>query len=105
MDEILHALVPFAVFGFPATVAIAFRWFRHRERMAAGAARHDPAVEARLARLEQALDGVAIEMERMGEGQRFVTRLLADRAAERGAGRAADATIGVDQRERVFAQR
>ena len=106
MEQILHALVPFAVFGFPAATAVAFRWFRHRERLAvAGAARQDPAAEARLARLEQALDAVAVEVERMSEGQRFVTRLLADRAAERGPTRAAEPTLDVERRERVLAQR
>lgn len=32
----------------------------------------------RLARLESAVDAIAIEMERVSEGQRFVTRLLAE---------------------------
>jgi hypothetical protein len=40
-----------------------------------------PELEERLSRMEQAIDGVAIEMERVGEGQRFVTQLLADAPA------------------------
>lgn len=32
----------------------------------------------RLARLESAVDAIAIEMERVSEGQRFVTKLLAE---------------------------
>ena len=41
-------------------------------------------VEERLARIEQAVESTAVEVERIGEGQRFVTRLLGDReAAER----------------------
>lgn len=35
--------------------------------------------QARLARIEQALDAVAVEVERISEGQRFVTKLLAAR--------------------------
>lgn len=35
---------------------------------------------ARLERMEQAVDAVAIEIERISEGQRFVTQLLAKRA-------------------------
>jgi len=35
----------------------------------------------RLDRLEQAMDALAIELERIGEGQRFLTKLLADRSA------------------------
>jgi hypothetical protein len=34
--------------------------------------------EARLARIEQAVDAIAVEVERISEGQRFTTRLLSD---------------------------
>jgi hypothetical protein len=34
--------------------------------------------------MEQALDSIAIEVERISEGQRFTTKLLAERAAEQG---------------------
>lgn len=34
----------------------------------------------RFERLESAVDAVAIELERLGEGQRFVTKLLSNRA-------------------------
>jgi len=37
--------------------------------------------EDRMARLEQAVDAIALEVERISEGQRFTTKLLADRAA------------------------
>ena len=40
-------------------------------------ARH---VEERLARIEQAVETIAIEVERVSEGQRFTTKLLAERA-------------------------
>jgi hypothetical protein len=33
-------------------------------------------------RLEQAIDAIAVELERVGEGQRFVTKLLAERGLE-----------------------
>lgn len=35
----------------------------------------------RLARMEQAIDSIAIEIERVSEGQRFVTRLMSERQA------------------------
>ena len=38
-----------------------------------------PDVSARLERMEQALDSIAIEVERISEGQRFTTKLLAER--------------------------
>lgn len=39
-----------------------------------------PESDQRLARIEQAVDAIALEVERISEGQRFTTRLLADRA-------------------------
>jgi hypothetical protein len=71
------------VFGIPALVVFFRMWFRHKEKMAEmkGTATHNPMLEARLMRIEEAVETIAIEMERMGEGQRFVTKLLADRAA------------------------
>ena len=38
-----------------------------------------PDVTARLERMEQAIDSIAIEVERISEGQRFTTKLLAER--------------------------
>jgi hypothetical protein len=39
-----------------------------------------PELVARLDRMEQAVDAIAVEVERISEGQRFTTRLLAERA-------------------------
>jgi hypothetical protein len=39
-------------------------------------------LDERLSRMEQAIDAMAVEMERVSEGQRFTSKLLADRAAE-----------------------
>jgi hypothetical protein len=36
----------------------------------------------RLARIEQAMESVAIEVERISEGQRFTTRILSERTRE-----------------------
>jgi hypothetical protein len=38
--------------------------------------------EERMARLEQAVEAIALEVERISEGQRFTTKLLTERAAE-----------------------
>ncbi len=72
------------VFSIPAIVILAKMSFRHKERMAelqAGPQRASD-LEARLDRIEQAVDTIAIEMERIGEGQRFVTKLLAERPSQ-----------------------
>ena len=40
---------------------------------------HELRVEQRLASIEQAVQAIAIEVERLGEGQRFTTRVLTER--------------------------
>ena len=57
---------------------------RHKERMPKDEGLSQPmaaAIEARLEHLERAIDAMAVEMERIGEGQRFTTKLLAERWA------------------------
>src|SRR5665213_2644230 len=73
-------IVP-VVFGIPAAIIIARSWFKHVERMATFAqpVATTPAIEARLERVEQALEAIAVEMERVGEGQRFLTKLLSEK--------------------------
>jgi hypothetical protein len=63
--------------GVPFVRALARRWDREsiQPRVA-------PEVAARLERIEQAVEAVAIEVERISEGQRFTTKLLSDRAAD-----------------------
>lgn len=39
-----------------------------------------PIANDRLARLEQAVDAIAVEIERISEGQRFTTRLLSEQS-------------------------
>lgn len=40
------------------------------------------AINERLARMEQAINAMAVETERISEGQRFTTRLLSERVNE-----------------------
>jgi len=51
-----------------------------------GGARTPPAdlkeIRDGLARMEQAIDAIAIEVERLSEGQRFTTKLLAEERGE-----------------------
>ena len=41
----------------------------------------DPELAARMARVEQIVEATAVEIERISEGQRFTTKLLAERKA------------------------
>jgi len=75
-------IVPF-VFAIPGIVIVTKMWFSHKEKMAGlrGGRQLPTAItDARFERLEQAVESIAIEMERVSEGQRFVTKLLSDRA-------------------------
>jgi Na+-transporting methylmalonyl-CoA/oxaloacetate decarboxylase gamma subunit len=83
MDEAI--VVPIAgmtmivllVLGVPFVRALARRWEREPLQQQV-----PPEVAARLERIEQAVDAVAIEIERISEGQRFTTKLLSDRAGD-----------------------
>ena len=65
-------------------MALLGAWFRER-RLSRNADSRDQlsaSVDDRLARIEQTLESVAIEIERIGEMERFATKLLASRQAE-----------------------
>ena len=64
--------------GFPLAIAVARNLFR-RGRPAP--AKESPESAQRMERLEQAVDAIAIEIERISEGQRFVTRILTEGSA------------------------
>jgi len=67
------------VFGLPTLAFMLRTWVRHREKMATLTPAESSAnVEARLARVEQAVEAVAVEIERIGESQRFLTKVLTD---------------------------
>lgn len=58
---------------FPIVFAYARRIWKRT-----GTPRVNPAEAGRLERIEQAVEAIAIEVERVSEGQRFVTKLLSD---------------------------
>ncbi len=60
---------------FPLTVAFAIRMLRRGARAAAA---FPSAVADRIARIENAVDTIALEVERISEGQRFVTKLMSE---------------------------
>lgn len=71
------AMVTTLAVGVPLGRGLAKRWAQE-----AAQPRVPPEVLARLERMEQAIDSVAVEVERISEGQRFTTKLLSDRARE-----------------------
>jgi 1,6-anhydro-N-acetylmuramate kinase len=67
------------VFSGIALVIVAFAYARRLWRGAAQVVSQIPAAfEARLTRFEQSIDAMAIEIERVSEGQRFLTKVLAE---------------------------
>ena len=73
-----------AVF-FPLSVALARRIWK---RGAAVVTSFPQELADRLNRLDQSMDSIAIEVERIGEGQRFVTRVLSENGRALGTGAA-----------------
>lgn len=64
--------------AFPLAIAYARRIWRGKPTAFA----QPDTVSPRLERLEQAVDSIAIEIERIAEGQRFVTKVLAERPSQ-----------------------
>ncbi|MGH9204806.1 MAG: hypothetical protein ACRD2A_26570, partial [Vicinamibacterales bacterium] len=66
------------VLGIPLVIVHARKiWKRESATLSSAPSDH------RLERIEQAIDAMAVEVERIAEGQRYVTKLLADRGQER----------------------
>ena len=82
MDDPGKVIVALSLFGSVTYLVryIASQIFGGGRHAAARLPEQPAAHEDRLARIEQAVEAIAIEVERISEGQRFTTKLLADRA-------------------------
>ena len=74
MMGIIFGAVTVMSLGTPLVKAWARRFERRYE------VQQNAQIEQRLAAIERAIETVAVEVERISEGQRFTTKLLADRA-------------------------
>ncbi len=80
IDEILPFAFAFASLAVGASIIVplARAWAKRLEKRGNG---QNPAdVTSRLERMEQAIDSIAVEVERISEGQRYTTKLLSDKA-------------------------
>jgi ribonuclease D len=74
-----------AIVAFFSTIVIVslgvpiVRSINRRKELEASRLPADPEQSRRLERIEQAVEAMAVEIERISEGQRFVTKLLAER--------------------------
>lgn len=97
----LSGLFIVAVF-FPLSIALARRIWR---RGASAVTTVFPAELAqRLDRLDQSMDSIAIEVERIGEGQRFVTRIMSENGRALGAGAAQPIDVAAREKANVARQ-
>jgi septal ring factor EnvC (AmiA/AmiB activator) len=64
--------------AFPIAIALARTIWRRGSRPVVTPTQLNDATQQRLERLEQGVDAIAIEIERVAEGQRFVTKLLSE---------------------------
>lgn len=101
MESVMHLFGPFfyitGLAWAAATAGFATLWLRARgrareleRRLAAGILVEPRAAQAVIAggemqQVQASLDAIAVEVERLGEGQRFTTNLLAGRQPQTGA--------------------
>jgi hypothetical protein len=97
--EEAYALGAFFVFivGLPLTIAYARRIWR---RSAVAVTKLPQEIYDRFARVDQSLDAIAIEVERVGEGQRYLTRMHTEQGRALGAGPAERIDAVERERER-----
>jgi hypothetical protein len=72
------------IVGMGCFTGILTSWFKWRRKSLPSGADLGPRLDQiaeRLARLETAVDTTALEVERISEGQRFTTKLLAERSS------------------------
>lgn len=77
-------VVPIAFFGTVIVLGIGIplvRAYIRRQESTALRPPTDGEANMRLARIETAIESMAVEVERISEGQRFTTKLLAERQA------------------------
>lgn len=65
-----------------STIVLAFAWRSARTRQIAQVAQELEAINARFDRLATAVDTIAVEVERIGEAERFAAKALAARTTK-----------------------
>ena len=82
------AIEALSVFGGGALIAWAAafawaKWLKHRHDEYRVNAPASPLDAERITRMEQAVETLAVELERLGEGQRYAVKLLEERLPQR----------------------
>lgn len=92
-----------ALFTLAVLMPLSIAWARRLWKRGSAMPPVPPELTERLSRIEQAVDAIAVEVERVGEGQRYVSGLMAEQGRMLGAGAAEP--IALDARERVAVRR
>jgi hypothetical protein len=99
MDMVVGlSFVVVMVFAIPIAIAFARRIWRRSARTEVTL---PPQLNDRMESLERGMEAIALEVERIGEGQRFVTQALTERLEVRSIGAGAAQPIAVNQGERA----
>ena len=78
MEEIVAMVGIVSTFiGFPMVIVSYLKW-KHQNRSSGIPVEAAARIEARMERIEQAIDTIALETERVAEGQRWLTKVLAE---------------------------
>ena len=79
MEEELVAIIGIlsTFIGFPMVIVSYLKW-RHQSKSSGIPLDVSARIEARIERIEQAIDTIALETERVAEGQRWLTKVLAE---------------------------
>ena len=84
MEEIVAMVAIVSTFiGLPMVIVSYLKW-KHQAKASGIPLEAAARIEARMERIEQAIDTVALETERIAEGQRWLTKVLAEPAETRG---------------------
>jgi hypothetical protein len=82
-DNTVGVIAIISVFGvFPFAIAYARLIWKRASDPRPRSATVDADTQQRLLHIQQSIDSIAIEVERLSEGQRFVTKVLAQRDAD-----------------------
>ena len=85
LDDLLIFAVVIVAMGSFTAVLLTWIKYRHSKQLPTPELmRRLDEIADRVNRIETSIDAVAVEVERISEGQRFTTRLLADRAGAPG---------------------
>jgi hypothetical protein len=80
IDGVMVPIVLFIVGGATVIFTPLARAYARRVEKEGSSPQVSRDITARLERMENAIDSIAIEVERISEGQRFTTKLLAERS-------------------------